>query len=353
MKVLPMDLNNTATFARRGIVISIILLVLSIIGFISYQIYKNYQIAHTPPPEEKINLGYGELSPPDFPQSLTPSDQYDYSVDTTTGGLPNFGNTIRVYFIPKPFATLLAAEKSAGLAAKFEIEALPQILNDTKYQYTSDDRQITIEIDTNNFTYSQTFLEEADQGAVEEDNQLIQSFKDTLSSRNLLNDNLREGRTKVVLVSFDEQGQITPVTSRSEAMGAIISIWPSDLDQKPIVNPDFNKSLINAVTQVTAVGLENYRQINYTYWQIDTNNFSVYPLKKVDQALEELKNGEGVVVINPPKNQVSISSVYLAYYLPEIIDWQSPYLQPIYVFEGPSFAAYVSAIGQVVPSASP
>lgn len=345
-----MDLTHTATIAKRVIIISIILFTLGISAFVGYKLYRNYQIAHTPPPEEKANLKYGTLLQPEFPPTLIPSETLSYNIDTKTGGLPKSGNSIRVYFMPKPFATLLAADKSARVAAKFEISSGAQVITETKYRFSQDDKNLTIDIDSSNFTYTQDVLEEAETGPIDEDSKLTLDFQNFLSSRGFFRDELREGRTKLQLVNFDDSGNISIVSSRSEAKGAQISIWPQDLDKKPIVTPDFSKALINAIIQTSAQKLENIKILNYTFWPTDKNSFAVYPLKSSQEAYDELKNGKGVVVLKPPKKDVSISSIYLAYFQPEVY---TPYLQPVYVFEGSSFAAYVTAIKNEVPSSTP
>lgn len=345
-----MDLTHTATVAKRVIIISIVLFILAIASYIGYRTYKAYKIAHTPPPEEQANFQYGNLADPDFPKTLAPSDSFNYTLDTKTGGLPQVGNTMRVYFMPKPFATLLAGEKSADLATKFEITTQAQILTETRYLYSQDSKNMTIEIDSSNFTYSQQDLTAADTGQVDEDDRLTEGFTNILSNGGLYRDALKEGRNKIQLLKLDPSGSYSPVSSRSEANAAQISIWPADLDKRPIETPEFNKSLINAVVQTSTEKLKDYKELNYTFWNIDTSSFAVYPLKKPEQAFNDLKSGQGVVVVKPTSNDVPISSIYLAYYEGSTYN---PYLQPIYVFEAPGFAAYVSAVGTEAPSPTP
>ena len=76
---------------------------------------------------------------------------------------------------------------------------------------------------------------------------------------------------------------------------------------------------------------------------IETSTFATYPTKTAETAFDDLKQGKGVVVVEPDKPKVSITSVYLGYYLAENYN---PYLQPIFVFEGPNFVAYADAINE-------
>ncbi len=94
---------------------------------------------------------------------------------------------------------------------------------------------------------------------------------------------------------------------------------------------------------VTKYPTENqkYLTLEYIYWPADKNTSSTYPLKTVSQAFDELKTGQGVLLFTPAKSQVSIATIYLAYFVSASYP---QYLQPVYVFEGENFAAYVSAI---------
>ena len=82
--------------------------------------------------------------------------------------------------------------------------------------------------------------------------------------------------------------------------------------------------------------------MNYTYYDVDLKTFGTYPIKTVSDAFKDLKVGKNTVLIKTPTSgQVSLRSIYLAYYQSENY---TPYLQPVYVFEGENFAAYVVAI---------
>ena len=84
---------------------------------------------------------------------------------------------------------------------------------------------------------------------------------------------------------------------------------------------------------------------NLLFWTYQANSWHIlFVLKKlltVDQAFTDLKGGEGSVVLSPKTGKVSLTSIYLAYYQQESY---TPYIQPIYIFEGQDFMAYVSAI---------
>lgn len=326
-----MTLTAVAVLTKRFIFLSVLSLILGITAFIGYRIwYANY-LASIPPVEEKPDTQFGSLPKPTFPEVSVSSSNFSYTLDTTTGGLPDFNKIIKVYFIPKAYATLLAADKSRAMASQFGLDVSPTIISETRYLFGQGTKSLTIDLDTGNFNFKQEASAAGTPNQVAEDERekLITDFKNFLNSKGLSKEELQSGPTKTTPITLDE------------APAFEISVWPQDIDQKPILTGNPNKSLVNATIINNARNIENYLSLNYTYWPIDISTFSTYPAKPIGTAFDDLKSGEGIIVAEPINPQVSITSVYLAYFLQANY---SPYLQPIYVFEGPSFQAYVLAL---------
>ena len=325
-----MTLSQTAIIIKQVITISIIVIITSLAGFIGYKVWHAYYLAHLPPVEEKPDTKFGLLPLPDFDKSTVSSSNYSYSIDTVTGGLPKVGKDpgfeklIKVYFVTKTFATLLSPERSQNLAEKLGIIGAPHILSEIKYRFEDKNKALNVDLDTGNFTYEKTATPSGQ--PLDEDVKLVSDFQDMLKNLSIFKPDLAIGRNKVIHLNSG---------------GAQISLWPASLDNKPILTPLYNKSLVNARVISSADNIENYLSLNLTYYPIDTTTFATYPVKSSEQSLEDLKSGKGSVVLEPDKPQVSITSVYLGYFLEEKY---SPYLLPIFVFEGPNFAAYVPAI---------
>ncbi|MBI2018417.1 hypothetical protein HYS96_01795 [Candidatus Daviesbacteria bacterium] len=340
-----MTLTQTAILSRQIIVLTAVALILGILGFIGYKIWYAYYLSTIPRVEEKPDTKFGFLPYPDFPTAAVSSSNFSYSLDTKTGGLPKVGQDtgfekiIKVYFIVKSFATLLSPERSEDLAKKFAILTSPQILSETQYKFKENGKSLLVDLDTGNFSYTK---EATISGAenLDDDNKLLSDFERFLESLGYLNGDLREGRTKITLLKKDGEKLIS-TTLRSEAIAAQVSIWPKAIDGKSIFTPNFNEALVKATVLGSAANLGNYLSANFTYYVLDNTTFATYLTKSAEQAFEDLKGGGGVVVLEPDKPQVSITSVYLGYYLSQNY---SPYLQPIFVFEGPNFVAYVPAV---------
>lgn len=339
-----MTLSQIATLTKQIITISVFALVLGTISFIGYKLWYAYYLAHLPPVEEKPDTRFGILPLPDFPEAKVSSSNFSYSIDTTTGGLPlvgtdlGFEKIIKVYFVTKSFASLLSPERSQNLADTFDLQVNPQIISEVNYRFQDADKTLTVDLDSGNFKFINEATPSSGQG-LDDDSKLVGDFKNILSSLGVLNEDLNRGRFKVNLLK-NEGDKFVPTTLRKEAVAAQISLWPQDLDKKSILTADFNKALVNATVINGASSLGNYLALNFNYYPIDTTTFATYPIKTAEVAFDHLKNGRGVVIIEPDKPQVSISSIYLGYYLSENYN---PYLLPIFVFEGPNFAAFVPA----------
>ncbi|OGE15469.1 hypothetical protein A3F00_04980 [Candidatus Daviesbacteria bacterium RIFCSPHIGHO2_12_FULL_37_11] len=333
-----MTLSQTATFAKRFILGFIIFSVVGITGYIGYKIwYANY-LASLPPKEDKPDTRFGILPKLKLPASKTLSENFKYSLDTATGSLPEFSKIVKVYFMPKASATFLSAEKGKNLAEKFNFDTAPQILTPTRHRFQIDNRILTVDLDTGNFVYQSDATPSGQK--LDDDTQLVQNFKNFLSQAGISTKELENEKVKINFLKYDGSNFI-PASGRNESQAVQINLWPKDLDKIPIVFSDVNKSLVHAEIIGSGKSLENFRSINFTFWPIDQSTFATYPLKLPNVAFEEMKAGKGNIIITPNSPEVSITLVYLAYF--EAEDY-TPYLQPIYVFEGPSFTAYVPAL---------
>jgi hypothetical protein len=312
-----MTLTQAAGITKRSMVIFACVIFLGLTAYIGYRIwYANY-LAHLPPVEEKPDVKFGLLPAINLPSSAVTSSNFSYSIDTTTGGLPVFAKVQKVYFIPKPIATLLTLDKIKSLAKKLAMEDAIATPSGNSYFFQKDDRSLTVEADTGNFSLNGATIS----GKLQIEDRPVQNFKNLLSSIGYLKEDLANGPSKIAVNQ--------------------IQLWPAQIDKNPILHADFNKGLISATLTDNGQQISDYQSIQYIYWPVDRTTYSTYPVKSADEALVDLKSGKGSIVIEPTSPQVSITSVYLAYF--ESTMYQ-PYLEPIYVFEGPGFVSYVPAV---------
>jgi hypothetical protein len=340
-----MTLTQTAILTKQVIFFSILFLIIASAGFVGYQIWFNYHLSQIPPVEENPNLLFGKLPDPNFPDTQVASSNFTYSIDTVTGNLPilgedpSFNKIIRVYYIAKPSTTFLSSERSRNLAKMLNIVSDPEIQSETTYLYQDLGKNLIINIDSGNFKFINDELTESK--ILDTDEQLANDFKNLLQNLELSLEDLDFDNTKMVALKREEDGKFIAVDTKNGLDFVQISFWPKSIDKAKIYTQQFNQSLVNAIVAGSAKKIDDYQAINFTSWHIDESTFATYPAKLLSKAFDDLKLGKGVVTIEPDKPQVSITSISFGYYLPSEY---SRYLLPIYIFEGPNFAAYISAV---------
>lgn len=231
---------------------------------------------------------------------------------------------IKVYFIPQAGLTLLAPDRARALAEKLGFNIGPQTETPDTYTFSNEaNGKLTINILTGNFSYQKNATPSAEILPFPEKNSLIQQFKTHLSTKIQLPRELENGRNNVI--------------------EDIVTLWPEHIDNLPIVTADYNLGLIKGKAITLEDGSVDFDSVTFTFWPVDLTSYSTYELKTPTQALEDLKGGKAYIARQPSSPQVSLTSVTLAYYQSQTY---TPYLQPVYIFEGSSFIALVPAIKQ-------
>lgn len=340
-----MTLTQAATITHRGILLTIALIILGSAGAVGYNIWHQRYLDSLPPVKEKPEMKFGTLPKLTFPPPNISSSNYSYSLDTVTGGLPQTPKLLKVYFIPQAGISLLAPDRSKKLAESLGFTIGPEVLSSTSYKFIDESGgELVIDLPSGNFSFQRKALlknliedksetestRSANLNNFSDQSKIAADFKNFLLSKNLLTPELSSGRSNV--------------------LSATVSIWPADFDNFPLVTTFFNQSLVRAKVNNKEEESSEYSEVNYTFWTIDKTTYSTYPLKTAEKAFDDLKSGQGFVSLEPKKPQVSISSVYLAYF--QSAEY-SPYLQPVFVFEGPEFAALVPAVAQDYQEAIP
>lgn len=328
-----MTLTETAAFTKKALVFAALFFVFIFILWGGYAYYKAF-IYKPPVIVEKPDLKFGILPKPNLPASKTPSSGFAYSMDTETGGVPtNTPKLFKVYSVAQLATDLLALDRAKNLAFSLGFNRTPQMLTSTEYRFLAEKGgELIVDLDTGNFKFEKPIATISAQESTNKESflnpdRLGQQFKNYLAQKDLLKDQLKEGQVKV---SYNDDRQT-----------AEVSLWQEDIDKIPIVSDSFSKGLIRSITTQSIDEQRKYILLDYVFWPIDKDNAATYPIKKAEDAFNELKDGSSTVIVEPKASDVSITKVYLAYLLSRNY---SPYLQPVYVFEGDNFAAYVPAI---------
>lgn len=335
-----MTLTDAAALTKKGLIVSALTLFVVLSAWGIWHYYYNYiYLPSLPPIIEEPTLAFGPLPKIKFPESQVTSSNFSYSLDTETGALPEETPLLfKVYSIAQLATDLLALDRAKDLARALSYNENPEAISATQYKFFDDKNggELIVDLDTGNFKLRRNSATGSGQNTerIEEfinDDLQGQNFKNFLSSRNLLKEQLKAGRTTVAYNN--------PVKKDSNLV--TINLWQESIEDIPIVTPNFNESLIKAVGTNNRNADIRYILLDYIFWPIDLQNFGTYPIKTFSEAFEELKNGEGFIAIEPRTSNASVTKVYLAYYLSEEY---SNYLLPVFVFEGPQFAGLIPAI---------
>jgi hypothetical protein len=343
-----MTLTETAAMTKKGFVLGAVALVVLIIAWFAFTTISDLLKKEPPPVQIVAEAKFNILPKPDLPASLGDSSGYTYELTTTTGQLPtDIPEIINVYFISKTGTSLLAPNRAKKLAELIGFEKGPEILSPTLYRFTDKNQgELVFNLDTGNLNFERPLATESgdlEDSILADKTKLVEDFKFFLAGKGILPDQLKGGKSSVIYAEGDQKLSET----------AIVTLWQSDiiepgddtpeeeLKKYPIITKNFTEGLVKGVITRWEREETKFLKMEYIFWPTDLTNFSTYPIKPVQKAYEELQEGKGIVVISPPKNNVELSSIYIAYLLSE--QYQR-YLQPVFVFEGQGFAAVVAAI---------
>jgi hypothetical protein len=335
-----MTLTETAIFTKKALLVGAIFSVVMIFAWAGYQYwYFQVYLPNQPVVEEKPDERFGPLPKIALKENIADSKAYNYKLDTDTGGLPDkIPKLYKVYSIAQLATDLLALDRAKSLAGLIGFNRGSQAISATQYKFLDQNGgELSINLDTGNFSMSRPIASgsaDAIEGreSFQDSDKIASDFKSYLSGKNLLKEQLRDGRVKVL---YDR--------SQGDPNKAIINIWQTDVDETPLVTPTFTEGLVKGMVTNFREENKRYVYLNYTFWPIDLQNSSKYPIKTPDEAYTNLQEGKAMVPMSQAKTGgfVSITKIYLAYFLDsEFI----PFLQPVYVFEGPEFVGYVPAV---------
>lgn len=334
-----MTLTETAKFTKRSFIVFVLLIFLSVLAWFGYKYYYNKYVylpslaALIPKPD--VNFGilpYPKLNVSSDSAGLT------YNIDTSTGSLPtDIPDILKVYFIPKGSITLLTPDRAREIAHSFGFDGEGEIKSATEYSFGDNSGgRLLINLETLNFKFRKTQATGSGQlvdTLLADQAKLAADFKGLLAEKGLLLDQLSNSRSKVYYGA----------SSNLDSDTAIITLWQDDIDKYQIITPKFNQGLIRSTVNKLQDPKNKYLEMDFIYWPIDKDQYATYPIKSPLKALEDLKSGNNVSIVEKPKsgNEVSLTNLTITYLLSEEY---TPFLQPVYVFSGVDFTALVPAI---------
>lgn len=299
---------------------------------------KAYQLAH--PKYIPPTVRYGAL-----PKIVFPEKQFEkknFTFEFTNDKTPTFSDQSRVYILYRSTTKILALEEGKKIAKQFGFESEPVEVSEGIYEFKNEKTNKTLNINVleGDFKLKYPYLQ--DQSILETKNvpnktkatEIASSF---LQSGNKYTDDLKEGEKKISYWKITD-GTLTSVLAQSEANVVKVDFYRKNLEDKwQITSPQAGEASVSVLISGSQIV-----EANFKYADIDRESFSTYPIKTIEQAMNNLTAGNYWPSSDVNSKNVIIREVNLAYYEPITM---TQYVQPIYVFKGDNnFIAFVSAV---------
>ncbi len=342
-------LTNLTHFSRQAVKYGSIALVVLIVGRVLLNGFTAYWKATHPEPPPPPTVGFGILPALRFDKRTQEEKPTNYKLETADGGIPDFGDRAKVFFMPKISANLLADQNAKNIASKYGFVFEPEVIGMETYRWNKSKpiaSNLEMNIRNHNFKLTTNYLSHPEflvNSQALSGSKAIERIKQFLKKSDLLPDDVASASAEVVYLK-SLGGELAPAVSQSDA-----DFIQVDLDRTPIdeiykmYSPQGYKASIRAILTNAMDGNDSIVDFDMNYNQIDYEQVETYPLRSVQSAWQILQAGEGYIASKGKKDSVVIRRITLGYY----DDFQEQnYLQPIYVFENEDdgFLGYVNAL---------
>lgn len=345
-------LTETAYFGRKfiniGAIVIAVLLALRLVIGLATGIWRQL----FPPPPPPATLAFGTLPVPSAQINIaTPSGAITYTIETIDGGFPAAPNTVKVYFMPPTAASFGSFDRMKALAAKMGFTDVPLRNGLTVWHFTDTGNPLrTLDIDelSSNFRLVYNYVSDVSIFASKNftsSDQAINTGKGFFDGLGVLPSTFKTGIPAAYFFKFDS-GTLVPTTSLSNADAISVTFNRSDIDQMPVVSPDFRQGLVSVLISGSSDPKKQLLEARFFSASVDSQNWGTYPVITASVAFDTLKAGKAIFASlpTPLSNAISVRKVYLAYLDP--YPAQS-FLQPVWVFsDEKGFVAYVPAVAQ-------
>jgi len=337
-------LTEISYYTRRGIKWGAIGLVAVLLAPVVWRGIRAVYLKLRPPPPPPPTVAYGTLPKLFFPK---PSEAYQpvLRLETIDGKLPKLATIGNVYVVNVNKSRLLELERVKTRVRSLGFSVEPEQVDEQTYKFTHPVIPATLTVNVIYGSYQFSYDWTLDQAlysaqAVPNKDQAFLEAKSWFQALGILGSDLADGQPKIEYFAA-QPPEMVPTVSLSEANFIRVDLFRSNRDNFPWVTTGGSHSPVNVIFSGVADRTKRIIQANYAYSQILEGNSATYPLKLVDQAWNELQQGQGYVV-HLAGAQVVVRRVSLAYYES---DQPQDFVQPVFVFEGDGeYVAYVAAI---------
>lgn len=341
------SLTETAYFARKGVNIFIILLIVFIILRITWIITGDLIAKYFPKAPPPPNCLFGPLPAPNAVNNIASVSGLIIAQDAVD--LPVIPPSKNVYFLPDATSSFGSLDRMKSQASSLGFSGEPQRLTGNLWKFIDVTNPLkTLEIDqlSGNFHLVYNFASELsvfDGKDFAENGSPVDEALGFFESAGLLTDELKNGQPTLTYLKL-ENSVLVPATSLSNANAIAVTINRTGIEESSIVSPDATLGLVSVLLSGSPDKNKRILEAKYYYRPISLENYATYPTVSLSEAMETLRNGKAIFasVPTPPTKNFNIQKISLGYLDP--FPYQ-PYLQPVYVFsDGKGYQAYVPAV---------
>jgi len=340
-----MTLTEVSYYSRRFAPVAILFFLIFLIFFYALKLLF---IALQGPTREIVytNPVFGNIKKP-FVKEASSSGGLSFTLDTVEGQPVTASEAAKVYFLPAS-TTRFGYREKIYLIAKtlgFDTALIKHRLIDKGAVFADSRQKVSIDITNFNFSYQYNFENDPkvfENTIIPSQTEITNKSIDFLKNVGRYPDELAKGKTNIIYLTYDQKNRtFTPVERPQEANTIEIDFYRPDIDGFPIISPTYFNSQ-NYVIMVFYDGGMKVLRSQIKFFEKSEAQIGTYPLKAGDEAWSELKEGKGIMVTDA-KNQIDISikKMFLGYLDPSVYQ---DYLQPVYVFLGENFVAYIPAV---------
>lgn len=310
-------------------------------------VYRYFLPKEAPAPEAK----FGALPKLNMATAKI-SGQPEYILEISNKDMPQFSDRAYVYSLTEPRANFLAEQETTNLAQELQFDANYVRLDDATFKWTDGQRQrtLTANIVKKDFILSTdpdrltTIANNSNTIAILDAEEKALQF---IKSNNLMSGIDLDNMFTFSVVSDVLQGNIRESQTTTDRSKLIKVNVYRNIAEGENNYPILSRNPRDSLTSIFVTGAtepEDMPNMNFVYWPANYDNKSEYGLSPINAVWDTIKQGNGVIsylktensdYYDAPKNlslsKVYIRRIYMAYY--EQRDY-TPYLQPIYVFEG-------------------
>lgn len=318
--------------AALAVVIFLLFILVKGYGFVSNRVSPEQPAG----PEQK----FGELPPIPFPKNVG-QNPIEYRINTISGQLPSFAKyngLTYVFEVDDPIPTLLALRQAEQRVGELGFTQDQKKISEVVYEWSGASSTITYDIVSHNFSVTSD-LTQAQSSSIPQQQTIISDAMEILTTLGISTSEFDVEKTQIRYFNVTN-GTKVPVNTQSQASIAEVNFVHKNIGELPVYYSKADGSIISL-----SLMWQSFRpkivEADVVLHTVNTEKFSSYPLKTSQEALQELQNEIAYVINTDNLTQVDIKDLTLGYFLAAETE---DYLQPVYLFSGNNFKAFVPAV---------